>query len=368
MNYHLLGRTGLRISPFSLGTMTFGQDWGWGSSQETAAKIFDLYVEAGGNFVDTADLYTNGTSEQYVGKFIRDRSLRDKIVLATKYTFNPQPGNPNSGGNGRKNLFRAIEGSLKRLGTDYIDLYWLHAWDTLTPVEEAIGSLSALVQSGKVRYIGLSDCPAWYVSRAQTIAELRGWEKIAAIQMEYSLIERSIEHEYVPMVQELGMGICTWSPLAFGFLSGKYSKGQINEGRLKAMAGSGHPQLQRILSADRNWQIVEVLKEVSKQIGRPAAQVALNWITKRPGISATIIGATKIEQLQANLQSLDFEIPAEQSAKLAAASDLPVPAPYNFYGESMRQLFSGGASIHSAPAWFFGSSTSSGVATLLRPG
>lgn len=354
MNYHLLGRTGLRVSPLALGTMTFGNDWGWGSSEDTARKIFNAYIDVGGNFVDTADLYTNGTSESLVGKYIKERSLRDKVVLATKYTFNGQPGNPNAGGNGRKNLYRAIDSSLKRLGTDYIDLFWVHAWDTLTPVEEVIQSLNTLVESGKVRYVGLSDCPAWYVSRAQTLAELRGWERVAALQLEYNLTERSIENEFVPMVQELGMGICVWSPLANGFLSGKYEKGRLGEGRLKATQGSGNPALERVISREKNWEIAEELKHVARQIDRSPAQIALNWVAKRPGVSSTLIGATKIDQLETNLRSLDFDLPLELRQRLDRVSAPDLATPYMFFEGTIHGMTTGGTKITREPDWFRG--------------
>ncbi|TIW63589.1 MAG: aldo/keto reductase, partial [Mesorhizobium sp.] len=198
MNYYTLGNSGLRVSRIALGTMTFGTEWGWGADRETARSMFDAYVEAGGNFFDTADLYTNGTSETWLGEFVAERGLRDKAVIATKFTMNTEPGNPNSGGNGRKNIMRAVEASLRRLGTDYIDLYLLHVWDRLTPAEEVMRTLDDLVRAGKVRHIGLSDVPAWYAGRAQAIAELRGYEPVSALQLEYSLAERSIEHEFVP--------------------------------------------------------------------------------------------------------------------------------------------------------------------------
>ena len=219
-----LGRSGLKVSPLCLGAMTFGDGTGPNADETRSRAIFDMYVERGGNFVDTADGYTGGISEQLVGKFINDTKSRDKIVLATKFTFNQSPGNPNAGGNGRKNIHRAVEASLKRLNTDYIDLYWLHAWDTMTPAEEVMSTIDALVRDGKVRYFGMSDIPAWYAARAHTIAELRGWEKISAFQLEYSLIERSIEREHIPLAQELGIGLCPWSPLASGFLTGKYRR------------------------------------------------------------------------------------------------------------------------------------------------
>ncbi len=350
-NYSLLGKTGLRVSPLCLGTMTFGTEWGWGTPADAAGQIFNAYLEAGGNFIDTADMYTNGTSEELVGQFIQERNLRDQVVLATKYTFGAQPGNPNAGGNSRKNLYRAVEGSLKRLKTDYIDLYWVHAWDTLTPVEEVMHSLNTLVDAGKIRYLGLSDCPAWYVSRAQTLAEMRGWEKIAAIQMEYNLVERTIEREYVDMAHELGMGICPWSPLASGLLSGKHTKATL-EGRLKATAGAGNPVFERITKNPKNWEIVEVLNGVSREMEKPAAQVALNWITKRPGVTSTLIGASKLDQLEVNLKSLDFDIPPALAQRLEAISAPEENTPYVFYKEGMRAMFTGGTSVTKEPSWF----------------
>jgi aryl-alcohol dehydrogenase-like predicted oxidoreductase len=203
-DYVTLGRSGLRVSPLTLGTMTFGTEWGWGTEENISRDVFNRYIDAGGNFIDTADLYTAGTSEKMVGKFISERGLRDRVVLATKFTFNSEPGNPNAGGNGRKNIYRALEGSLNRLQTDYIDLYWLHAWDTLTPVEEVISTLNDLVRQGKIRHYGFSDTPAWYVARAQTLAELQGKERLIALQLEYSLVERNIEREHIPVAQELG--------------------------------------------------------------------------------------------------------------------------------------------------------------------
>ena len=224
MEYKLLGNSGLRVSEISLGTMTFGTDWGWGASAQEAKRIFASYVERGGNLIDTADLYTNGKSEEFIGEFIKDLNARDKVAIATKFSFNAEPGNPNAGGNGRKNIRRALEGSLKRLQTDYIDLYILHAYDMVTPVEEVMNTLNDLVREGKILHIGLSNVPAWYAARAQTWAEYQGSEPVSSIQMEYSLVARSVEREHQPMAQELNMGILAWSPLAGGFLSGKYSR------------------------------------------------------------------------------------------------------------------------------------------------
>ena len=220
--YYTLGRSGLRVSRLALGTMTFGTEWGWGADRDTACQLFNTYVDAGGNFIDTADLYTNGTSETWIGEFVRERGLRDRVAIATKFSYNADSGNPNTGGNGRKNILRAIDGSLQRLGTDYIDLYILHTWDRITPAEEVMRTLDDLVRAGKVRYVGLSDVPAWYASRAQTLAELRGYEPLSTLQLEYSLVERNIENEFIPLGTQHGMGVMVWSPLASGLLSGKY--------------------------------------------------------------------------------------------------------------------------------------------------
>ena len=355
-SYHALGRSGLRVSPLCLGTMTFGTEWGWGSPESTARAIFDRFLDAGGNFVDTADGYTQGTSETLIGKFMKASGKRDSIVLATKYTFNLRAGDPNAGGNGRKHVMEAIEGSLRRLRTDYIDLYWLHAWDTITPVEEVMSSLDALVRSGKVRYIGLSDTPAWYLARAQTIAEWRGFERVSALQLEYSLVERNIEREHVPAALELGMGICPWSPLASGLLTGRYTSlkdVQRVKGRLGAVAGSGNPGFEKLMTA-KNFEIAAELVKVAKEIGRSPAQVALNWITKRPAVGSTIIGATKMAQLEDNLAALSFDIPSPLSARLEEISRPPTHFPYHFFEPAIRSMISGGTRTVRKPAWFEG--------------
>src|SRR5215831_330303 len=267
--YVTLGRSGLRVSPLCLGTMTFGTEWGWGSDEGAAAAILDHYLEAGGNFLDTADMYVNGRSEEMLGRFIAERRARDRVVLATKFTFNAEPGNPNAGGNGRKNIYRALEGSLRRLRTDYVDLYWLHAWDTVTPVEEVVATLTDLVRAGKIRHYGFSDVPAWYVARAQTIAEKEGKERLVALQLEYSLVQRNTEREHVPVAQELGLAICPWSPLAGGFLTGKYKRqGNSGSGEGRLEIRKGDPILDRF--SENNWRILDVLLAVAKQIGKPA--------------------------------------------------------------------------------------------------
>ena len=345
-SYVTLGRSGLRVSPFCLGTMTFGTEWGWGSEEQVARAVFDKYIDEGGNFIDTADAYTEGHSEELLGKFIHERSLRNRVVLATKFTFNADPGNPNAGGNGRKNIHRAIEDSLRRLNTDYIDLYWLHAWDTVTPVEEVVSTLNDLVRAGKIRHYGFSDTPAWYVARAKTIAEKEGKDGLIALQLEYSLVERNIEREHIPAAQELGLGITPWSPLAGGFLTGKYKqKGDSGEGegRLEIAKNAGNPIFQRFTT--RNWQILNVLLDVAKQINRPASQVALNWVATQAGVTSTIIGASKLSQLEDNLRSAEFEIPAELRRQLDEASAIESSHPYGFFTPPFQGWISGGTDL-----------------------
>jgi len=351
-DYYLLGKSGLRISPLGLGTMTFGTEWGWGADIDTARDIFNAYVDAGGNFIDTANGYTMGTSEQMVGQFMQERGIRDKIVLATKFTFNTDPGNPNGGGNGRKNMLNAVNASLQRLQTDYIDLYWLHSWDRLTPVEEVMETFDTLVRQEKIRYIGLSDCPAWYVSRAQTLAEKNGWARVNAIQMEYNLTERNLELEYVDMVKELGIGIVVWTPLAAGLLTGKHKREDLADGRLKVMQASDNPMGRRFTENPKNWDIVDVLVEVANELGKPPAQVALNFITKRPGVASTLIGATSTAQLQENMDSLDFEIPKEALDRLDEASKPFIPTPYTFFRFSMQGRLTGGVNVNKVPPWY----------------
>lgn len=348
--YSTLGRSGLRVSPLCLGTMTFGTEWGWGSEEQVSRSIFDRYMEVGGNFVDTADGYTGGKSEELVGKFITDRGLRDRVVLATKFTFNAEPGNPNAGGNGRKNIYRALHGSLRRLQTDYVDLYWLHAWDTVTPVEEVIATLNDLVREGKIRHYGFSDTPAWYVARAQTLAEIEGKERLIALQLEYSLVERNIEREHIPAAQELGLGICPWSPLAGGFLTGKYKNDGADfrgDGRLQKVKDSTNPTFAKF--TEQNWKILDVLLDVAKQLRRSLAQVALNWVATQPGVTSTIIGASKLTQLEDNLSAVDFSIPAELRGRLDAVSAPPSIHPYVFFEPFIQGMIHGGVKVTGWP-------------------
>ena len=352
MDYFTLGRTGLRVSRLALGTMTFGEDWGWGASEDGAREIFDAYVEAGGNFFDTADMYVGGKSEEMLGKFVADHGMRDRAVIATKFSYNAEPGNPNAGGNSRKNVLRALEGSLRRLGTDYVDLYILHTWDQLTRPEEVMRAMDDLVASGKVRHVALSDVPAWYAMRAQTIAEFRGYEPVAALQMEYSLAERTIEGEYTDLATRYDMGLMVWSPLASGLLSGKYKPSEeggkpSGEGRLATMAGSGNATFDKF--TDRNWRIAEVLETVAKEADRSMAQVALNWVANRPGVSSVLIGATKLRQIQDNLGALDFTLTDDQRQRLDEVSDPGLGFPYSFFKPEMAAMMTGGAHTGDKP-------------------
>jgi aryl-alcohol dehydrogenase-like predicted oxidoreductase len=352
--YYTLGKSGLRVSRLALGAMTFGTEWGWGSDEEVTRQLFNTYVDAGGNFIDTADLYTGGTSETWLGKFINERNLRDRTVIATKFSYNAEPGNPNSGGNGRKNILRAVEGSLKRLGTDYIDLYILHTWDKVTPAEEVMRTMDDLVRSGKVRHVGLSDVPAWYAARAQTLAEWRGYEPLSTLQHEYSLVERNIEKEFVALGTELGMGIMVWSPLASGLLSGKYKPSETHvagSGRLEVMKNSTNPAFQK--NTDRNWAIITELEAVAKSLDRSMAQVAVNWAVHQPGIASVIIGATKLAQLEDNLKALEFEIPAELGDRLEQVSRPEPQFPYTFFDTEIQGMIHGGKPVGSKPMSYY---------------
>ena len=341
-DYTTLGRTGLRVSPLCLGAMGFGNGWGWGADEKLSFEMINLFLESGGNFIDVADGYQMGQSEEIVGKYVAERKLRDRVAIATKFTFGAEPGNPNAGGNGRKNIYRALEGSLGRLKTDFIDLYYLHSWDIVTPVEEVISTLTDLVREGKIRYIGLSDTPAWYFTRAQTLAEEGGLERVATLQLEYSLAERNIEREHIPAAQELGIGLCPWSPLAGGLLSGKYKR-EGNTGKGEGRLTMPNPIFNKF--NEHNWRVVDVLLEVAKQVGKSPAQVALNWLSTQPGVTSIILGATKTTQLADNLGSLDFTIPAELRNRLNEVGAPEPVHPYNFYESSMQSRLSGGVTV-----------------------
>jgi aryl-alcohol dehydrogenase-like predicted oxidoreductase len=317
--------------------MTFGEEWGWGSTIDEARKVYEAYREAGGNFIDTANVYTNGSSERFVGEFIKDH--RQSIVLATKYS-NAVPGNdPNAAGNHRKSMVQAVEASLKRLQTAYIDLYWVHIWDGLTPVEEVMRALDDLVRQGKVLYVGISDAPAWWVAQANTLAHLRGWSPFVGLQVEYSLIERTPERELMPMAQALNIGFTAWSPLAGGVLTGKYhGYGSSEQARMSSdMMKDFRPEQQR---ADR---VVAAVKQVYDQVGRSMAQVALAWLRYREVPVIPILGARKLSQLQDNLASFELALSPDQIKILDNASHIDLGFPQELYAKEFpRGLRYGG--------------------------
>lgn len=333
MNYRLLGHSGLRVSELSLGTMTFGEEWGWGSAKEEARKIYDAYREAGGNFIDTANLYTNGASERLVGEFLEGH--REEMVVATKYS-NAAPGkDPNAGGNQRKNMMQAVEASLKRLNTSYIDLYWLHIWDQLTPVEEVMRAFDDLVRQGKVLYVGVSDAPAWWVAQANTLASLRGWSPFVGLQIEYSLIERTVERELIPMAKALNLALVAWSPLAGGILTGKYNTGQpAGDARFSSEMMSGF-----LPEKSRQDRVVAALRGVANETGRSLAQVALAWLRYRDIPVIPIIGARKPSQFEDNLASLSLALSPEQLAALDAASHIDLGFPQDLYNKDLVRGF-----------------------------
>lgn len=350
--YYLLGRSGLRVSRLALGTMTFGNGGirgiggSWGADERTARAIFDRYIAAGGNFIDTANSYAGGLSERLVGAFVADSGLRDQVVIATKFSNSLSPGNPNAGGNGRKAMMQAVDASLKRLKTDYIDLYLLHTWDRMTPAEEVMRTFDDLVRAGKIRYAGLSDVPGWYAARAQTWAEAHTLTQPICLQLPYSLVERSIEHEFVPFAETLGLGITAWSPLAMGLLSGKYRAGSGEEGRLSQDASGGGLGL----FTERNTRILTVLERIAGEMGRSMAQVALNWCVNRPGIAAAIVGASRLSQLDDNLAALDFTIPAEFRSELEGATAIDAPYPYALFADDYQAaILNAGASVGDKP-------------------
>ena len=307
-HYITLGRSGLRVSPFCLGAMTFGEDFGWGSSVADSEAILDRYLEKGGNFIDTANLYTKGHSEKIIGDHLgHDSSKRDRLVIATKFSANHYPGDPNGGGSSRKAILAACEQSLRRLRTDYIDLYWLHNWDKHTPIDETMQALHELVQAGKVRYIGVSDTPAWKTTQAQMLAQFRGWSPFIGLQVEYSLLERTIEGELIPMAQELGMGVTPWSPLRGGVLSGKYSRNQAAETTRKWNGGD---------LTEATFTLLDELERIANNLDTTVARVALAWVQGQPGVTSTILGARTLAQLDDNLAALEVQIPPEDRQQL----------------------------------------------------
>ena len=317
MRYKLLGKSGLRVSELCLGTMTFGEEWGFGANGDESRAMYDAFREAGGNFVDTANIYTNGTSETMLGEFMNGH--RDSIVLATKYSNSAVMGDPNAGGNNRKAMMREVEASLKRLKTDYIDLYWMHIWDQLTPIEEVMRGFEDLVSSGKALYVGISDAPAWYVARANTLAELRGWSQFVGLQIEYNLLERTAENELLPMAKSLGLTVTPWSPLAGGWLAGKYLDAENEDGKTSRFSAVGSMEA---LPPDqqRNMRIAQEVVNVAGEIGVSASQVALAWFRHNDATMIPIIGTRKLAQLKDNLDSLNVQISDDQIGNLQPAN------------------------------------------------
>ncbi|MFD2467903.1 aldo/keto reductase [Amycolatopsis silviterrae] len=343
-SYRTLGRTGLRVSPLILGTLTF-DDPGWGCDQDTALHLLRRYVDAGGNTLDTANGYAGGRAEQTIAKFLRaSPSARDGLVLATKFAGNLHPGDPNGGGAGRKAILRQLDASLARLGTDHVDLYWQHYFDRHTPIEETIGTLQDLVTAGKIRYYGLSDTPAWAVARAASLAESRGWSPVAAIQAEYSLLQRTVEGELFGAARALGIGVTPWGPLAGGVLSGKYTRtGAAESGR--ADWASTRARL-----TENTFALLDALHEIAAAQRVPVSAVALAWVSHRPEVTATIIGCRTPGQLEDNLASLAVTLSADQLATLNALTAPSLPFPFPFLDTSAADLAQGGATINGIPS------------------
>ncbi len=346
--YVTLGSSGLRVSPFCLGTMTFGEDWGWGASPAESEAMLSEYLERGGNFIDTANIYTLGHSEKIIGDFFAARKdRRHRSVIATKFVGNLHVGDPNGGGAGRKAMVEQCEASLRRLQTDYLDLYWIHNWDRNTPIDETMRALDDLVASGKIRYIGISDTPAWKVAQAQTVAQFRGWNRIIAMQVEYSLLERTAEGDLIPMAEEFGIGVMPWSPLKNGWLSGKYTRENIKAVTSDRAALVGMP-------GDEEFPVIDVLGAVAAELQVSPAAVALAWVHNRRGVASTLVGARRIDQLRANLSALDIKLTAAQIATLDAVSK---PA-LNFPADINTNL---------SPSFIFAGATVDGQATQALP-
>ena len=343
-HYVTLGRSGLRVSPLCLGAMTFGDDLGWGTSVEESQQITDRYIELGGNFIDTANFYTRSHSEKIIGDHVgRHPARRDRLVIATKFSGNLYPGDPNGGGSGRKSLINACENSLRRLQTDYIDLYWLHMWDANTPIEETMAALDDLVRAGKVRYIGVSDTPAWKIVEANLIARFRGWSQFVGLQIEYSLLQRSVEQELVPMASEFGLGITPWSPLKGGVLSGKYTR--RNDGQHKADRGA-------LIDSSLNeetYALIDELELIAKAHETTVASVALAWVRAQPAVSSVIIGARRLSQLDDNLRAVDVELTAEELARLDILTRPTFGFPHDMLAMA-ASIINGGTTVNGASA------------------
>jgi aryl-alcohol dehydrogenase-like predicted oxidoreductase len=342
-SYQTLGRSGLRVSPFTLGTMTFGEDLGWGASPEESEKILSAYLDQGGNSVDTANVYTNGHAEVIIGDYLQSRpGVRDQIVLGTKFFWNLRPGDPNGGGPGRKAIIQQLENSLRRLRTDYVDLYWLHNFDPVTPAEETLRALDDLVAQGKVRYVGFSDVPAWATAQAATIARFFGWAPVIALQLEYNLLERTSEGELIPMAQAMGMGVMPWGPLKSGFLSGKYSSTATGPADTARAAFAGVP-------GPADYPVIDTVNEIAAETGASPAALALAWIQAQPGITSTVIGARRLEQFEANLTALDLTPDPGHLARLTSVSAPHLNFPAENNGAIARIARNGGTTVDGVP-------------------
>lgn len=351
-NYISLGKSGLKVSPLCLGTMTFGNQWGWGSDDSTSIEILERYLDSGGNFIDTANIYTKGYSEKLIGDYFSNKkssisnSPRDRVVIATKFMGNMYRDDPNGGGAGRKSIISACEQSLRRLKTDYIDLYWAHFWDQNSPIEEMLRAMDDLVRSGKVRYLGLSDHPAWICANAQHFLKEICGNPIIALQIEYSLAQRTVEAELIPMAQHYGMGVTPWSPLRGGIFSGKFSRTKLPQSNNQTRVSEKSPHL-----TEKNFQIIELLENIaleqeSNSSNRVSvAQVALAWLLKKPGISSVIIGARTIAQLEDNVGCLLVDLTQNQIDLLNKASEVPLPFPHDFIN-MVKTNIHGGTSIN----------------------
>ena len=344
-DYRLLGRSGLRVSPLALGTMTFRVGPGsWGSSDEEAKAMVDMYVDRGGNFIDTADFYGQlGQSEVLLGELVKGR--RDRLVISTKYSLTTEPGNPNASGNHRKNMVKSVEDSLKRMGTDYIDLLYLHMWDFRTPVDEILRSFDDLVRAGKVLYIGLSDTPAWQASRMQAIAELRGWTQFCALQISYSLVERTVEREMIPMAREMGMGVSPWAPLGQGVLTGKYSRADLVPGDMSDISSRKAINAVTGKLTERNLDIADVVVEIARDIGCTPAQLAVAWTLANPAVCSPVVGVRTPAQLEDNLGALAVDIAPEQLARLNAISAVEPVFPIDVLKGPAEGMMFGGVRV-----------------------
>jgi aryl-alcohol dehydrogenase-like predicted oxidoreductase len=334
MKYTTFGRSGLRVSEAFLGTMGFGNDWGWGAPPEECRKMFEAYAGADGNVIDTANRYTEGSSERIVGELVGGQ--RDRFVVATKYTLSMNGSDPNAAGNHRKNLRQSVEASLRRMNTDYIDLLWVHIWDPNTPVEETMRALDDVVRAGKVLYVGISDAPAWVVAQANTLAELQGWSPFVGVQLSYSLIQRDIERELIPMAGALDLSVAAWAPLARGILSGKFTRGE-------ATAGS---RIKRADISERDLAIAREVDAVADELGATSSQVSLAWTRAHHNWVHPILGSRTTEQLTDNLGAFELELPEEAVRRLDTASAFDLGFPQDFiemsrgfvYGEANERF------------------------------